>query len=112
MKHLLFDSLIFFGLLLILPSCKKSSGGSYGNNGGYNPVSNPAPVAETNTTVFIGSDDSSLYAIDAGTGTLKWKFKAGGKVISSPSVGGGNVYFACLEDSAVYALDTATGNLK
>ena len=36
--------------------------------------------------VYIGSCDGFLYALDAKSGRLKWKFKAGGAIVSSPTV--------------------------
>src|ERR671927_117587 len=43
--------------------------------------------------LYVGSDDSYLYALNAQTGELKWKFKTGDVVYSSPSITAGVVYF-------------------
>ena len=67
-------------------------------------------------TVYIGSWDSHLYALDADTGQPKWSFKAGEDPAihnqvgfqSSPAVVDGVVYVGC-RDAHVYALDAATG---
>ena len=42
--------------------------------------------AVTATRVFVGSGDSTLYALDRASGTLIWKFDAGGPVHASPAV--------------------------
>ena len=44
--------------------------------------------AIANATVYFGSTDGNLYAVDQGTGTQKWKFKtfAARQVTSSPTV--------------------------
>ena len=46
-------------------------------------------------TVYIGSDDGALYAIDPNTGFLKWLFTTHGVVRASPAVAAdGMVYIA------------------
>ena len=71
-------------------------------------MSSPAVV---NGTVYIGSDDHYLYAINAEGGALKWKFKTRSRVSSSPAVWGGLVYFASF-DGNFYAVDAATGQQR
>lgn len=61
--------------------------------------------------VYFGSGDGNVYALDAETGQLKWKFATQGVVHSSPAVAGGVVYFGSW-DSYLYALDAATGQEK
>lgn len=36
--------------------------------------------------VYVGSNDDTLYAVDAGTGSEEWSFTEPGQVISSPTV--------------------------
>jgi len=71
-------------------------------------LSSPAIAAGT---VYIGSDDKNLYAVDAATGKEKWKFATGGMVRSSPAVVEGTVYFGSY-DGIFYALDAATGKQR
>lgn len=59
-------------------------------------------------TVYIGSRDGNVYALDEETGQLKWKFKTGSWVDSSPAVADGVVYVGS-NDGKLYALDAATG---
>ena len=61
--------------------------------------------------VYIGSDDSFLYALDQETGTLKWKFETQGRIASSPAVSDGLVYFGSY-DGVFYAVDAGTGKEK
>ncbi len=61
--------------------------------------------------IYLGSGDGHLYALDAATGQLKWKFATAGVVHSSPAVADGLVYFGSF-DSCFYALDAATGAEK
>lgn len=60
--------------------------------------------------VYIGSTDTYLYALDAQTGTLKWKQKLG-LMLSSVAVANRVVYIGS-EYGTLYALDAKTGLLK
>ncbi len=59
-------------------------------------------------TVYIGSSDSKLYAVDKNTGTIRWEFKAGSWVESSPAVADGMVYVGS-NDGNLYAIDAYNG---
>jgi len=57
----------------------------------------------------VGSRDFHLYAADAATGELRWRFATQGPIDdSSPTVAGGRIYVGSL-DSRVYALYADTG---
>ncbi len=58
--------------------------------------------------VYFGSGDGNIYALDALTGDLKWKFKTGDVVHASPAIVDGKLYIGSW-DSYFYALDSATG---
>jgi eukaryotic-like serine/threonine-protein kinase len=62
-------------------------------------------------TVYIGSDDDNVYALDASTGVLKWSFLTDGDVSSSPAVADGVVYVGS-DDDHLYALDASTGAMR
>jgi outer membrane protein assembly factor BamB len=62
-------------------------------------------------SVYFGSGDGNIYALDAATGTLKWKFKTGDVVHASPAISDGTLYIGSW-DSYFYALDAATGREK
>ena len=61
-----------------------------------------------NGLVYFGSGDGNVYALDAGSGALKWKFKTGDVVHASPAISDGKLYIGSW-DSWFYALDAATG---
>src|SRR5258707_13767286 len=61
--------------------------------------------------VYFGSSDSNVYALDAGSGTLQWKFKTGDVVHSSPAVTDGTLFIGSW-DTYLYALDAANGKEK
>jgi len=64
-----------------------------------------------NGAVYFGSGDGNVYALDAGTGEVKWKFKTGDVVHASPAIADGVVFIGSW-DSYFYALDAATGAEK
>jgi len=70
--------------------------------------SSPAVVKDT---VYFGSTDHYIYAVDLEGGALKWKSKTGSGVTSSPAVENGLVYFGSY-DGVFYAVDAETGKLK
>lgn len=68
-------------------------------------------AAIANGTIFVGSTDQNLYAIDLETGNQKWNFATEGPVVSSPAVSDRTVYFGSY-DGNFYAIDAASGKLK
>lgn len=69
-----------------------------------------SPVVD-NGVVYFGSGDGNIYALDAASGALRWKFKTGDVVHASPAIANG-VLFIGSWDSYFYAIDTATGREK
>jgi len=62
-------------------------------------------------TLYVGSSDDYLYAINATTGALVWKYKTGAGIIdSSPAVSGTTVYVGSTDDY-LYAINATTGVL-
>jgi outer membrane protein assembly factor BamB len=49
-------------------------------------ISSPAVSAGT---IYVGSTDGNLYAVDRESATLKWEFDAKSRITSSPAVSGG-----------------------
>jgi outer membrane protein assembly factor BamB len=70
----------------------------------------------SDTKIFVGSNDNRLYCIDGLTGTVIWRYQANGAITSSPAVGDlsgdGNpkVVFGC-EDNRIYCLYCSNGTL-
>ena len=59
--------------------------------------------------VYVGSNDYSVYCLDASTGAKLWSYATGAWVIlSSPAVADGEVYIGSC-DGSVYCLDASTG---
>jgi len=60
--------------------------------------------------VCFGSEDGNLYALDAGSGALRWKYATGGDLSSSPAIADGTVYVLG-GDASLLALHLADGKL-
>jgi eukaryotic-like serine/threonine-protein kinase len=69
-------------------------------------LSSPVIDAET---VYVGSGDGNIYALDAASGALRWKFRTGNVVHASPAIANGMVYIGSW-DSYFYAIDARSGH--
>jgi outer membrane protein assembly factor BamB len=61
--------------------------------------------------VYFGSGDGNVYALDATSGNLNWKFRTSDVVHASPAYADGVVFFGSW-DSYFYAVDARTGAEK
>jgi outer membrane protein assembly factor BamB len=68
------------------------------------------PAVDGNT-VYIGSFDKNLYALDKDTLAVKWQYTTEGSIISTPLIYNGLVYFGSF-DRNLYAVNAANGALK
>jgi hypothetical protein len=65
------------------------------------------------TTIFVGSYDDNVYALDTVNGTQKWAFKTDDSLFSSSSLSqDGTTIFVGSVDDNVYAIDTVNGTKK
>jgi len=63
--------------------------------------------------VFVTVYDNNLYALDADTGQLKWKYPADDVIASSPVVSEPeNLVVFGSKDRSLYAVDTRTGRIR
>lgn len=78
------------------------------------PAVTSSPVV-VDGIVYIGADNSNVYAIDAQSGTQKWISRTSGPVVSSPAVASGVIYVGTLEGFSsnngmdMYAIDAQSG---
>ncbi len=82
----------------------------------HSDVSTDTTVARStpdgdDSSVYIGSDDHHVYALNASDGSTRWKFLTRGVVGSSPVVVDGVVYVGS-RDYYLYALNARDGSLK
>ena len=59
----------------------------------------------------MGSTDGYLYALDAWSGKLVWKFKTSAPIESSPAIANGQL-FTGGDDGYVYCLNAYTGRFS
>jgi len=72
---------------------------------------NSSPAVSCDGTVYVGSDDGTLSAINP-DGTLKWKYVTGGSIVASPSVNEDcSVIYIGSVDRQIYAIN-ANGTLR
>jgi len=69
-----------------------------------------SPVV-ADAVVYFGSGDGNVYALDAGSGKLRWKFPTGNVVHASPAIVDGTLYVGSW-DSYFYALDAESGKQR
>lgn len=72
-------------------------------------VSESSPLV-VGRTVYFGSWDRKMYAVDTKTHRVKWTYTTGDKVKDSPAYADGTIYFASY-DRKVYAVNAKTGKL-
>jgi outer membrane protein assembly factor BamB len=60
--------------------------------------------------VYVGSLDSSLYAVERMSGKLKWKFRTGGEIRSTVCLSGDKL-FLYSGDATLYAIDKISGKV-
>jgi outer membrane protein assembly factor BamB len=71
-----------------------------------------SPAIGADGTVYVGSRDHKVYALDGATGRKKWEFLTEWWVEGSPAIGSdGTVYIGSVDDH-IYALNGATGFKK
>ncbi len=69
-----------------------------------------SPAIGSDGTIYVGSLDSYLYAINP-DGTLKWRYQTGGDVRSSPAIGSDGIIYVGSGDHYLYAINP-DGTLK
>jgi outer membrane protein assembly factor BamB len=68
-------------------------------------VDSAPAISPDGSTVYAGSWDGNLYAIDAETGEEAWSFTTGGIIVASPAVADDGTIYCPSNDGIVYALN-------
>jgi outer membrane protein assembly factor BamB len=63
-----------------------------------------SPAIGHDGTIYVGSADSKLYAINP-NGTIKWIFPTSGEIHSSPSIGQDGTIYIGSNDNSLYAVN-------
>ena len=83
---------------------------SWTSQADYQVSSSPVVV---NNTVYLGSKKKKLYALNSKTGQQEWEFNTQSRIISTPAVNEGTVYFGTAaqetETGWFYAVDAESG---
>ena len=74
-------------------------------------IGNSSPAIGSDGTVYIGSNDYKLYAINGKTGVKLWEFETGGTVYSSPAIGPDGTVYVGSWDKKLYAIKTDSKGL-
>ncbi len=69
-----------------------------------------SPVAVAHTVYVAAKDQHRIHALDTATGQERWRFTAGARIDSPPTIYGGRAFFGCA-DGWVYALRLCDGQL-
>ena len=68
-----------------------------------------SPAIGSDGTIYVGSNDNKLYAINGKTGVKLWEFVTGQDVYSSPAIGSDGTVYVGSNDKNLYALHGQTG---
>ncbi len=68
------------------------------------------PIVANGRLFVASADEHTLHVLDEGTGKTLYRFVAGGRIDSPPTIAGGLAVFGC-RDGWVYALHCASGRL-
>ena len=70
-----------------------------------------SPAIGSDGTVYVGSRDNKLYAINGKTGVKLWEFETGSLVPSSPAIGSDGTVYVGSSDHKLYAIKTDSKGL-
>ena len=62
-------------------------------------------------SIYVGSMDGKIYALDGATGIKKWEYETGGEVYSSPAIGPNGTVYVGSNDGKIYALASESKGL-
>ena len=69
-----------------------------------------SPAIGSDGTVYVGSDDKKLYAINGKTGVKLWEFETGSSLgRSSPAIGSDGTVYVRSTDKKLYAINGKSG---
>ena len=71
-----------------------------------------SPAIGADGTVYIGSADDYLYALNPDDGSLKWRYQTGSDIVSSPTIGADGTIYIGSYDSHLHAIDSDIGSIQ
>ena len=70
-----------------------------------------SPTLDNDGTVYFGSDDRRLYAVNAGEGTLRWSITTRDRITTSPLLAPDGTLYVGSNDGTFYAISTRSTGL-
>jgi len=67
-----------------------------------------SPAIGDDGTIYIGSNDKKVYALDGITGVKKWEFLTADEIHTSPVIGPDGILYIGSNDGNTYALATSS----
>ena len=71
-----------------------------------------SPAIGADGTIYVGSEDGNLYAINPADGSQKWMSSTGNAIESSPAIGADGTIYVGSDDQNLYAFNPADGSQK
>jgi outer membrane protein assembly factor BamB len=75
------------------------------------PIATESSILLVRGILYLGSWDHHVYALDAHTGRVRWRFRADDELNSSPAYADGTLYIGS-NGGSLYALDARTGKQR
>jgi outer membrane protein assembly factor BamB len=69
-----------------------------------------APLTRISGWLYVGSRDTNLYKLDAGSGNMLWKFHTG-SALTTPARATQSAVYQYAQDKGLYAIDANSGKL-
>ena len=70
---------------------------------------NGSPVIGPDNTIYFGSNDNKIYAVDGSTGQRLWFYTLGGQCLATPVIGDNGLLYVPCSNGYLYALYTTAG---
>jgi outer membrane protein assembly factor BamB len=71
-----------------------------------------SPAIGADGTVYVGSTDHQVYALNGSTGALQWNFTTGDSIVASAAISADNTLYIGSSDGNLYALHASNGSLR
>jgi hypothetical protein len=111
LSSLIYLTAILLGLWLFYPGSLRAEDGDKKWEFQTGGAVYSSPAIGPQGTIYVGSDDWNLYAVNSTTGAAKggkWPFQTAGEVSSSPTIGFGGTIYVGSEDTKLYAIESSS----
>src|SRR5205085_12660553 len=71
----------------------------------YTTLFRSSPSVAPDGTIYVGSENRNLYAINPADGSIKWTYTADNDIYTVPAIdAAGNLYFSVLNNGKLFSL--------